>query len=649
MSTTAMHGLLAATLALSVASFAGAGCGEAALGSGGASAGIGGATVSSTANATASTGAGAGGGGGGVPTLTPPFLGANVEPGGVVFRVWAPHATAASVRGEVSPTDVPMKALDGGIFEVHVAGAHAGQEYSFVLETPAAELVRVDPYCRELTTSACRVVDPSAYAWKTASFTPPPREKAVVYEMHIGSFAVPGGSDHGTYASARDSLAGLADLGVDVVELMPVQQSGSGPTQWGYNPQLYFAPKPSLGTLDDLRSFVDEAHSLGIAVWIDTVVNHMDGWDKAPLACFDGDCPNGASGIYYFGPGAYADTPWGPRPDFTSKEVSTMLLASVDTWMGELRCDGFRWDSVSNIRALDGAGVTPGGRELLVAANDRIHARGGLSIAEDLKGYAKITDSAQSGGFGFDAQWDGFGWAIPDTLSVASDDARDLGKVQGALEGSYDGDAFARLLFTEDHDTVGNGGARLPDHIDSANPTSWAARKRSMLGAVLLLTTPGVPMLFQGQEALATGTFESHAKPLAAPTPAGLAIRGFYRDMIRLRRNLDGGAGALSEPGIEVFHRNDPAKVIAYRRFGASGEEVVVIVNLKNKAYTQYDIGVDSPGPWKVRLNTEASVYSADFGDGQTGSIVATAATKDGKPYTLPLKLAAYSAMVLTQ
>ena len=329
--------------------------------------------------------------------------------------------------------------------------------------------------------------------------------------------------------------------------------------------------------------------------------------------------------------------------------VWAMLLASVDSWMGELRCDGFRWDSVSNIRALDGAGSTPGGHDLLVAANDRIHARGGLSIAEDLKGYSKITASPTQGGFGFDAQWDGFGWAVPETLALASDDARDLGKIQGALEGSYDGDAFARLLFTEDHDTVGNGGARLPNQIDPVDPTSVIARKRSMLGAVLLLTTPGVPMLFQGQESLATGTFESHATPLAKPTSKGLAIRTFYRDMIRLRRNLDGRSGGLAETGIDVFQRNDPAKVLAYRRFGASGEEVVVIVNLKNKAYTQYDIGVDDAGPWNVRLNTDSTTYGSDFADGQTGSIDATLADKDGKPYTLPLRLGAYSAMVLTR
>lgn len=583
------------------------------------------------------------------PTLAPPYFGANVEAGGVVFRVWAPHATAAKVRTPPVSPDVDMTEVAAGVFEAHVPGAHAGDAYAFVLETPSGELLREDPYCRELSKGACVVVDPSQYPWKTGSFASPSRSAAVVYEMHVGSFAVPPNAPSGTFASTRDALDSLADLGVNVIELMPVQDSGSGAMGWGYNPELYFAPKPSLGTLDDLRSLVDRAHALGIAVWIDTVVNHTDGYSQAPLACFDQTCAPGERGIYFFPPGPFATTPWGPRPNYAEPRVATMLLDAVDTWTTELRCDGFRWDSVSNVRALDGNGDVPGGRDLLVAANAHVHARGGSSVAEDLKGYAKITDPPSSGGFGFDAQWDGFGWTVPGQLALASDDARDLGPIEGALTGGYDGDGFARVLFVEDHDTVGNGGSRLPDRIDGANPTSWAARKRSMLGGVLLLTSPGVPMIFQGQEWLATGTFTSPATPLAAPSAQGTMVRAFYRDMLRLRRNLGGGAGGLGDASVEVIQRNDAAKVIAYRRYGASGQDVIVLVNLRNKAYTRYDIGVPDAGPWQVRLNTESSSYGADFGDGQSGSVTATKADKDGKPYTLSLALGAYSAIVLTR
>ncbi len=448
-----------------------------------------------------------------------PRFGANVEPGGVAFVVWAPHATAASVV--VGGVATAMQPAAGGTYVAHVAGAAAGASYVYRFTTAngsGATVDRVDPYGRELSAdgTASIVVDPSAYTWGTPTFTRPARASSIVYEMHVGSFTAAG-----TLAAAQPRLADLAALGFDVVELMPVQAFGAGPTGWGYNPQLYLAPKAALGSADDVRAFVDEAHRLGIAVWLDVVYNHTDGWAQAPLQCFDGYCPSAQpAGVYFFADPTYADTPWGPRPDYSQANVAQMILAADDWWLGEMHGDGFRWDSVSNIRALDGQGSIPGGTALLRAANDRAHAAGALSIAEDLKGYAAITaPTSTSSGFGFDAQWDGWGYGIDAQLANASDAARDLGAVQSALTGNYNDDPFQRLIFTESHDTVGNGGARLPSMIDPANPESFPARRRAMLGGLLLLTSPGVPMMFMGQEQLATGTFASTPTPLPPPMP----------------------------------------------------------------------------------------------------------------------------------
>ncbi len=581
--------------------------------------------------------------------LTPPFLGGNVEPGGVVFRVWAPDATSANVRVDSTPNDVPMNAIGGGVYEAHVPGAKAGSTYLYVFAGPGGTVTRFDPYCRELAGAACRVVDPNAYAWTTPSFARPKRAGAVVYEFHVGSYAVPTGAATGTFASTRAALPQIADLGVNVIEVMPVQSFGGSAGGWGYNPQLFQAPMPGLGTSDDFRALVDAAHALGIAVWVDAVINHTDGWTQAPLYCFDGECPNQTAGIYFFPQGTYATTPWGPRPDYAAPEVATMLAASVDTWMTELRADGFRWDSVSNVRALDGQGTVPGATDLLRRINDRVHALDGLSIAEDLKGYGAITQSTASGGFGFDAQWDGFGYTMTNVIVPPSDAGRDLGQVVGALEGSSGGDPFGRLIYLEDHDTVGNGGSRIPAAIDSANPTSFAARKRSMLGALVMLTTPGVPMLFMGEEWLATAPFLSPPTPLAGPTAVGELVRAFYRDMVRLRRNLDGLAGGLSDPGVEIVHRNDTAKVLGYRRYGASGEDVLVVANFSSTSFTAYNVGVPDANPWRVRVNSDLPAYGSDFTGTQSGSVSPKPIATDGKPYALPLVLGPYSAIVLTR
>jgi 1,4-alpha-glucan branching enzyme len=575
--------------------------------------------------------------------------GATVTPAGVQFRVWAPAATAARVTGDFTTTPIPMQPAPGGVFEVLAPSAHAGSTYQFSIDSSAGTVVRTDPYCRQPAGASCVVVDPSSYAWKSPPFTRPATSATVAYELHVGSFgASPGATTpDGTFATAAARLPALAALGVNAVELMPVHDFG-GHNGWGYNPTLWLAPFADYGTSDDLRAFVDQAHALGIAVWIDVVYNHYDGGSADPLVCYDGTCAGSKAGAYFFPTGMYATTPWGPRPDYTVPEVAAMLEASVAQWTDEYRGDGFRFDSTSNIRGIDGSGTLPGGREFLVAATAGIRQRGAVSVAEDLKGYAAITAPSSGGGFGFDAQWDGFGYTVTSVLTQTSDSARSIASVAGALTGTYNGDPFERLLFTEDHDTVGNGGSRLPDKIDPSDPTSLFARERSVLGAVLLLTAPGIPMLFMGQESLATGTFAAPPQPLAAPTAQGAQIEAFYTAMIRLRRNLDGGSGGLSGAGIDVFHQNETAKVVAYRRHGASNEDVLVVMNLSNTAFTSYSVGAPSAGPWKVRLDTASTAYGADLPQGVTGSVTATAGAKDGEPFTLTVPLAPYSAVVMT-
>lgn len=583
--------------------------------------------------------------------------GAHLTPRGVLFRVWAPNAASAWVEGDFAQARVELAPEASGFFASDVAGAKVGSRYRFVLAprdpagTPPGELARLDPYCRQRTEerTTCLVTDPLAFAWRDGAFVRPKREKQIVYELHIGSFSKDPAKAHGTFASAKAKLADLAELGVNVIELMPVFEYGGNADGWGYNPHLHFAPKSTYGTADELRAFVDEAHSKGMAVWVDSVVNHHDGYAQAPLRCFDGKCPDRTAGIYYFGPGAYASTPWGPRPNFAEPVVKNMLLDATKAWIDEFHGDGFRWDSTSNIRGLDGQGTVPGGKELLVEQNRIARARGATSTAEDLKGYGELTRAIDKGGFGFDAQWDGFGYDVSGLLATRDDDARDMGAVVRALTGTSDGDPFARVLFTETHDTVGNGGARLPNRIDPADPESFAARRRSMLGAALLFTTPGVPMLFMGQEGLALGTFTDPPKTLAPKSEAGALVGAFYKDLVALRKNASGKTGGLSEPGVEILHRNDAAKVLVFRRHGPSGEDVIVAMSFRNRAYTRYDVGVAAGGAYRVRLTSDRKAYGADFTDAPVAPVEALAQPYEGRPFTLPLAIGAYGVVVLSR
>ncbi len=236
----------------------------------------------------------------------------------------------------------------------------------------------------------------------------------------------------------------------------------------------------------------------------------------------------------------YRRTPWGPRPDFAKKEVADFFVDNVFAWAVEYQVDGFRHDSVSNLRALDGQGTVPGGVPLLQRMNEVTEAArpGALLIAEDLKGAASVTGTRVSGGLGFDTQWDGgFQYNVTAAATAATDEGRNLAAVRDALAVTYNGDPFQRLLYVESHDTAGNDGARLPLRIDGADPTSLAARRRAMLAAGILLTAPGVPMMFMGQEMLEDTKFLPAPAPIdwsKATTNAG--VLAFYKDMIRRRR-----------------------------------------------------------------------------------------------------------------
>lgn len=592
---------------------------------------------------------------------TPPsgkHMGATPYEGGVEVRVWAPNAKGVAVVGELAGTSgkraLTLEPGGGGVYAARIDGGRAGQKYRFAITAQdGSELLRVDPRARAIAGNESVVVDPRSYAWKSKPFTPPERANAVVYEMHVGSFHAPGGTNSGTFASATEKLDALADLGVNVIELMPV--NGHGGHGWGYGPQQWYAPHPAYGGPDDLRRLVDEAHARGIAVVLDIVFNHMDGWAQAPLRCFDAPCTGGSSGVYFFEEEPYRRTPWGPRPNFAKKEVTDFFVDNVFAWTKEYRIDGFRHDSVSNIRAIDGQGTVPGGSALLRRANEVTEGAlpGTLLIAEDLKGYAAITATRTSGGLGFHTQWDGgFHWAVTSAVAAASDDARDLGAVRGAMLNAYNGDPFQRVVYIESHDTAGNDGKRLPVRIDAAEPGSVEGRRRGMLAAAMLFTAPGVPMLFQGQELLEDVKFVPQPAPFdwsKADTNAG--FRTFYRDMIRLRRNADGVSAGLAGKNVSITHQNDTNgnKVIVMRRWNKGGDDVMVVANFGAKKYARYDVGVPSSGAWTARIDSDATRYGADLGSATTTAVQMFATARDGLPATAAIALGPYSVVVLTK
>jgi 1,4-alpha-glucan branching enzyme len=327
-------------------------------------------------------------------------------------------------------------------------------------------------------------------------------------------------------------------------------------------------------------------------------------------------------------------------------------------WLEEFRIDGLRWDATAHIRNAQGgndlAHDIADGWSLLRWINDEIDARQPwkISIAEDLQANAWLTKSTPDGGAGFDAQWDArFVHPIREALIAPDDQERDVNAVRDAICFRYNADAFQRVIYTESHDEVANGKARLPEDIWPGNASSWFSKKRSTLGAALVFTTPGVPMIFQGQEFLEDEWFRD-VDPLDwTKTETYRGILQMYRDLIRLRLNRDGNMRGLCGQHVDVFHVNPHDKALAFHRWDRGGpcDSVVVLANFANRSYPRYVISLPRGGVWRVRLNSDWTGYDAEFGSPANDGVVEAWDAGDGLTFYGELMIGAYSAIILSQ
>ena len=338
----------------------------------------------------------------------------------------------------------------------------------------------------------------------------------------------------------------------------------AGDISWGYNPAHLFAIESAYGGPDAFKQFVREAHAHGIAVIVDVVYNHL-GPSDLDLWRFDGWAEGDGGGIYFYND-ERAVTPWGAtRPDYGRGEVRTFLRDSAMTWLEEFRCDGLRFDATVHIRTVEGYPARPGsvalpdGWSFLAWINDEIRARQPwkITIAEDLEDDPILVTPTADGGAGFGAQWDaGFIRRVRPALEAADDAARDMKQVAAAIVGEGRGEALSRVIYTESHDEVANGLARVPEAITPGGADGWWAKKRAVLGSALVLTSPGIPMLFQGQELLEDRLVRRRRVASIGRRPStNRGILRLHRDLIALRRARDGAT-----LGPARLERRDPAR-----------------------------------------------------------------------------------------
>ena len=585
-----------------------------------------------------------------------PAFGANIEPDGVRFAVWAPNAQQVELElvGEGEARRVPMAGDAESRFEVFVPGVGAGTRYVYRVDGGDG---RPDPYSRyqpEGVHGPSEVIDP-AYPWTDSAWTGIGAEGLAIYELHVGTM-----TEEGTFRSLIDELPALKSLGITAIELMPVVQCPGG-RNWGYDGVNLFAPYNAYGRPEDLRALIDAAHAAGLGVILDVVYNHL-----------------GPEGNYL---GVYAkeyfsethETAWGAGLNWDGPGKGFVRQFAIDNacyWVSEFHVDGFRLDATHAI--VDDSPVHLL-QELAAKAREVAGDRSLYLVAEDGRHEITRARPVDRGGEGLDAIWaDDFhhemrvfltnanqnyfrhyigsttdiAAAINDGFGVPTTSRDDVTPV------SDEDPASAFVFCIQNHDQVGNRpfGDRLHHDINA---------DRYAVASALLLFAPETPMLFMGQEFAASTPFlyftdhpeelgklvtqgrrqefagfdifddpalrESIPDPQAESTfllsklrlderERNAGILGLYRRLLHLRQ---------TDP---VLRQNDrmksrasavTAEVVAVHRWWGT-EQRLLLANFGPEA----ELGMDAPAfrpfhnrPWKVLLSTSDEAFG---GSGDT-------------------------------
>ncbi len=582
-------------------------------------------------------------------------LGATLHDEGVDFAVWAPFAQSVSLLlyNEFDEQEIALTGGDDGIWHVENITAEAGQSYKYKITGPDGQaLVRNDPYARQLTDSdnGASIIVVRDFEWESSdSFVGTPKDQAIIYELHVGTFNRPDASTGGTFASAIEKLDYLKDLGINYIELMPVTSMASS-HGWGYAPNYIFAIENTYGGRRGLLDFVKACHEKGLGVIVDVVYNHFH--SSSDIWQFDGWSENDRGGIYFYND-ERGDTPWGGRPDYGREQVRQFILDNVAMWLTEFKIDGLRVDSTIYMRNSKGDDRQANYEiadawKLLKDINHLAHKINpeAILIAEDNSSNAKIVAKTDDGA-GFDAQWElGFPHVIRDALGVTVNQKQArLDGIVWELNNSHADSPFEKVIFSDSHDTAANGSVRLNEAVAPGNAESISARQRSLVANAVTLTAPGIPMLLQGEEFLQEGAFNSW-KMLEWPKAekfAGIVLA--HQHLIKLRLNTYDNTRGLLGPNTAVIHRDDQNNVVAFHRWDKGGpkDDVVVIVNFDEARFDKYEITLPKAGVWRVRFNSSWKGYSPEFQEAQ----VDTLEVGESKKATLPLAKA--SVLILSQ
>jgi maltooligosyltrehalose trehalohydrolase len=455
------------------------------------------------------------------PSMRRRAIGAEPVDGGTAFRVWAPDRSRVEVvlyGSEGEESAIALSNEGAGYFSGTIGAAAAGVAYRYRLDgtgdfpDPASRYQPAGPHGPSV------VIDSNSYRWESNGWKGLRGEREVVYEMHVGTFTA-----EGTWNAASARLGLLADLGITVIEVMPVAEF-PGNFGWGYDGVDLFAPTRLYGTPDEFRAFVDTAHQLGLGVILDVVYNHL-----------------GPDGNYLsqFAKSYFTDrypNEWGEPINFdgeNSAPVREFFRENAAYWIDEFRLDGLRLDATQNIFDSSEPHVI---EEIVTHARNAAGSRPVWIVAENEPQDRRMLQ------FGCDAIWND---DFHHTARVAMTGRREAyytdyrGTPQELISAAkwnflFQGQQYVWqkkrrgsptfgippwrfVTFLQNHDQVAN-----TLHGRRVHQLTSAGRVRAMTAFMLLI--PAAPMLFQGQEFAASAPFlyfADHEPELAARVAKG--------------------------------------------------------------------------------------------------------------------------------
>ena len=582
------------------------------------------------------------------------YFGAHLETrageSGVVFRVWAPHATAISVVGDFNswkPGSHPMRKVDGdSVWELFIPGVKEYDVYKYCVTTRGSDLIyKADPYAFHAETrpsNGSKVYDITGFAWHDDAWQTAQKKADVIngpmniYEMHAGSWKLKDEKVPYNYSELADELIPyIREMGYTHVELLPVMEypfDGS----WGYQTTGYFSVTSRYGDPADFAAFVNACHRMGIGVIMDFVPVHFAANGDA-LANFDG------THLYEYDSDV-GHSEWGTcNFNYYRREVCSFLNSAAALWMDVYHCDGIRMDAISRALYWQGdpnRGVNEGAVTFLRNLNHGLNERWptGIYTAEDSTNFLKVTAPTRYDGIGFDYKWD-MGW-MHDTLDYFATPFGERPDAYHKLTFSMQYFYNELYLLALSHDEVVHGKKTIIDKLWGTYEEKCAQLRTLYF---YMYTHPGKKLNFMGNE---LGHFREwdENKELdwgLMKYPFHDSFQKYFAELGRLYATepalYDGEYNPNCFEWIACESRDEG--VYAWLRKGA-GQTILCVMNTQNTAHKKFPLYFQYPCAADELLNSEAACWNgADRS--RTRHLHTTDGGVYGRDYTLSVDLPA--------